>query len=163
MLRMLQLSSWEAVSKVVQLNLQSTSPHCRQPYLILNFMSNHTDTHYWLVGRGNLKNDHDCFFHENCSGPEFWSVPSLCCLTKANLGQEGLLAFSADTKQQQSEKQEFVPTQSSKRPFIQSGLLLHFWVLTQLRGSTDCLRQWTVKIMQVQKRHTDPIDNNNLI
>lgn len=62
MLWVLQVSGWEAVSKAVQLNLQSTSPHSRQPYLILNFMSNHTETHYWLIGTGKEKNDHICYF-----------------------------------------------------------------------------------------------------
>lgn len=130
------------MSKVVQLNLQSTSPHSRQPYLILTFMSNHTDTHYRLVGRGKEKKCPGLLLSLKSFWARVWSISFFVCyLTKANLSQEELLAFSADTKQQQSEKVEFVSRQSSKRPFFQSGFLLYFWVFTQLRDSTDCLRQ----------------------
>lgn len=44
-----------AMSKVVQLKLQSTSPRSKQPYLIPDFMSNRMDTRYWLEGKGKLK------------------------------------------------------------------------------------------------------------
>lgn len=152
MLRVLQVSGWEPVSKVVQFNLQSTSPHSRQPCLIVNFMSNHTDRLYWLVGRGKEKLTTFAAFIKIILGQGFGLYPS----SYSEKVSSSSWLKSADTKQQQSGKQWVVPTQSSKRPFFQSGLLLHFWVFTQLRDHTDCLRQWAVKSLQVQKRHQAP-------
>lgn len=123
----LQVSSSRAESGVVKLNLQSTSPHSDSP--IWSSTSNQADTHthHWLGGRGKAKMTRFAAFIKIIPGLSFGLCPSShATLTKGNWSQGELLSL-------QSKNQEFVPAQSSRRPFLHPGLWLHFWAFTQLR------------------------------